>query len=139
MTPRPPSSTRTDTLFPYTTRFRSFRVKPLAVRIDRPRGGDAQRIGAQILVEDRDGDLHPLRRSGGIGVPVADDDAAVRIRLGQRHERDGVERGPPEIGVDTDGRYPRRGDIGLRTFLRSEEHTSGLPSLMRISYAGFCL
>src|SRR3546814_2052417 len=29
--------------------------------------------------------------------------------------------------------------IGLRTMLRSEEHTSELQSLMRISYAGFCL
>src|SRR3546814_10779446 len=65
---RPPRSTRTDTLFPYTTLFR----------------------------------------------------ACADARLG---ERDG-----------------KRRRLGFRTDLtRSEEHTSELQSLMRISYAGFCL
>src|SRR3546814_8243353 len=68
---RPPRSTRTDTLFPYTTLFRSFRVR---------RGGHS-----------------------------------LRFRL-------------------------RRAAIAARSCsLRSEEHTSELQSLMRTSYAVFCL
>src|SRR3546814_5071110 len=79
---RPPRSTRTDTLFPYTTLFRSE---------DR-----RQRLAAR---EPR----HGLRHAGG-------------GRLGgARHE------------------------AGERLHQRSEEHTSELQSLMRISYAVFCL
>src|SRR3546814_4064578 len=81
---RPPRSTRTDTLFPYTTLFRSG-GEGFAV----PRGGS-------------------LRRSWG--------------RTACRYV-DGPRRLPP--------RCPRCG--------RSEEHTSELQSLMRISYAVFCL
>src|SRR3546814_1274456 len=84
---RPPRSTRTDTLCPYTTLFRS-------------RG---HRTAA------------PLR--GG----------------GRSHsDRQQVHR-RPRVGVRSDGaRRAVRGD-------RSEEHTSELQSLMRISYAVFCL
>src|SRR3546814_9651355 len=74
---RPPRSTRTDTLFPYTTLFRSRRVAP--------RRGSPPRT--------------------------------TRSHRGQRWA--GVARGG---GAD-----------------RSEEHTSELQSLMRISYAVFCL
>src|SRR3546814_5648658 len=74
---RPPRSTRTDTLFPYTTLFRS---------------------------EDAPGHLARRRRR-------------------------------PESDV----RGPRRVQFQDRSLLRSEEHTSELQSLMRISYAVFCL
>src|SRR3546814_8885690 len=77
---RPPRSTRTDTLFPYTTLFRS--------RADRRTGRSCDGCGG----------ANPL--------------PAGRPR---RH------RSPPGSG------------------LRSEEHTSELQSLMRISYAVFCL
>src|SRR3546814_6045500 len=86
---RPPRSTRTDTLFPYTTLFRSEDF-----------GGARGRGGYKV----RGGDLHdrtqfpPTTTSG------------ERIRPGNTSE------GP-----------------------RSEEHTSELQSLMRISYAVFCL
>src|SRR3546814_4761528 len=76
---RPPRSTRTDTLFPYTTLFRS---KAAVVKPERFR--------------------NPPRRM--IGVPVQ------RFAMGKG------------LGVE-----------------RSEEHTSELQSLMRISYAVFCL
>src|SRR3546814_1094882 len=76
---RPPRSTRTDTLFPYTTLFRSRRAGP-------SRG-------------------------------AADSCAA------------------PPAGSPGRGRRRRRGRRGAR----SEEHTSELQSLMRISYAVFCL
>src|SRR3546814_7102602 len=77
---RPPRSTRTDTLFPYTTLFRSLR-----------------RSGAWIIGQ-------------AVGV------AAHRDRVGQRRNR------APDLHQQ-----------------RSEEHTSELQSLMRISYAVFCL
>src|SRR3546814_5863995 len=88
---RPPRSTRTDTLFPYTTLFRSA----------------AGRLCA--------GEADP------------------RISFGSRTPLSGRPTGQPDplekhkVGCDT-----------LR-FLRSEEHTSELQSLMRISYAVFCL
>src|SRR3546814_10887332 len=81
---RPPGSTRTDTLFPYTTLFRS----PL-----RPAGG-CRRSRRRA----------PFRRIG-----------------------------PPS------GRRPIEDRRQRRPARRSEEHTSELQSLMRISYAVFCL
>src|SRR3546814_7547765 len=96
---RPPRSTRTDTLFPYTTRFRSPRAaRPLALAARLLRGGtDAADCGR----ETRD-DL-PGRRL----LP------AVRADRGWPHRH--------------------------LLHARSEEHTSELQSLMRISYAAFCL
>src|SRR3546814_5710109 len=98
---RPPRSTRTDTLFPYTTLFRSCRA------------------GAAL----------PGRR--------------CRSDRGGRGGRRGRARAgwcPPEAGVHRLGGRARggRGPPALRP-LRSEEHTSELQSLMRISYAVFCL
>src|SRR3546814_1404486 len=74
---RPPRSTRTDTLFPYTTLFRS------------------ERLGRPVGRKDAEGQV-PCR-------------------------------------VDEPGQAGQSGDD------RSEEHTSELQSLMRISYAVFCL
>src|SRR3546814_4345744 len=92
---RPPRSTRTDTLFPYTTLFRS----PLAA-------GHAQRLDLALL--DR---LDEIRRSID-------------------HHRN-----PPGQEI-VDG----AGSALVRDVAdRSEEHTSELQSLMRISYAVFCL
>src|SRR3546814_4210780 len=91
---RPPISTRTDTLFPYTTLFRS-----LAGEIP------------DLFVDD-----------GRLGL-LAD------TRYLHRH-----------LALDTDAELP--GVALLRQHLvrqRSEEHTSELQSLMRTSYAVFCL
>src|SRR3546814_2450712 len=79
---RPPRSTRTDSLFPYTTLFRS------AVRPTDPLAGGIEEV--QILIGEADFDLLARR----------------------------------EVEI---------------SFARSEEHTSELQSLMRISYAVFCL
>src|SRR3546814_7133541 len=97
---RPPRSTRTDTLFPYTTLFRSE---------DRPdgalpgRGGLAQRVFMQGGVEVRPELLESPHDHGDLVtlLPHLLESGAVRRR--------------------------------------SEEHTSELQSLMRISYAVFCL
>src|SRR3546814_8101428 len=91
---RPPRSTRTDTLFPYTTLFRSL-----------------SGLGSGTLNSHR----------GGEGVKVFDEEQARSMnnhsRLRQRMSSRLIEN------LDT----------------RSEEHTSELQSLMRISYAVFCL
>src|SRR3546814_7034104 len=95
---RPPRSTRTDTLFPYTTLFRS--PDPPATH------RSPRRIG---------GDRACLRNAAAV-VADAGREGAARGRRSRAH--------------------PIR-----RSFLaaRSEEHTSELQSLMRISYAVFCL
>src|SRR3546814_7245916 len=83
MVRRPPGATRTDTLFPYTTRVRSSRrhAKARAVR-----NGDPRARGKPVIERCRHGEVHD--------------------------------------------RAPQR---------RSEEHTSELQSLLRNSYAVFCL
>src|SRR3546814_1664852 len=96
---RPPRSTRTDTLFPYTTLFRSGHAGGWR-HAGCPAG--AGRLGVLPAV---------ARRVPGPGAgPGAPGPSA------------------PELGA-THGRDPAR----------SEEHTSELQSLMRISYAVFCL
>src|SRR3546814_3413249 len=95
---RPPRSTRTDTLFPYTTLFRSLGHCALYAG-----GGKCQSIEllgiatqSQLVTQRVAGEVH-----GNLAV---------------------FER-----------------SVGQQTDYRSEEHTSELQSLMRISYAVFCL
>src|SRR3546814_5042247 len=101
---RPPRSTRTDTLFPYTTLFRSLRI--IAWRLT----ADSNLDPGLVRLADCLGD-HP----GDGRVPLVEqlgEDARVPVHA--KHELGQV--------------------VG-----RSEEHTSELQSLMRISYAVFCL
>src|SRR3546814_1851983 len=102
---RPPRSTRTDTLFPYTTLFRS----PDAIM---------EAINASIDV-----DRHLYRQ----------DIAASRAHAAMLAEQGIIAREDASkiaAGLDT---------ILSEIEQRSEEHTSELQSLMRISYAVFCL
>src|SRR3546814_10830241 len=73
--------------------------------------------------------LHGLRRHGGLSVPRACGLGAFgawhQPRRGQRHRREQIQLARPALGYEFDP--------------RSEEHTSELQSLMRISYAVFCL
>src|SRR3546814_1652019 len=101
---RPPRSTRTDTLFPYTTLFRSRR------RRSEPRRG---RLG--------DTPAHQALRALDLAGRGADGTGRLRHRAGQAL--------PCQAGAASS-----REGTG-----RSEEHTSELQSLMRISYAVFCL
>src|SRR3546814_10344125 len=105
---RPPRSTRTDTLFPYTTLFRSADVLIVDLRIDCR------------------GDVHLGRDDAGL----LQHDAGGQDRFTLLFANDRI----GEVGalVELDGRH-------LVGDLRSEEHTSELQSLMRISYAVFCL
>src|SRR3546814_6767599 len=89
---RPPRSTRTDTLFPYTTLFRS----------QDPRWRDfSNKVQLCVIVTSK----HSVMRFTGL--------ACTQWNLPLYYQ--------------------------LRTSERSEEHTSELQSLMRISYAVFCL
>src|SRR3546814_9463862 len=90
---RPPRSTRTDTLFPYTTLFRS-------------------------LVFD----AHQRARAEGVDVLIVDTAGRLQNKQGLMDELAKVKR-----------------VLGKLDAARSEEHTSELQSLMRISYAVFCL
>src|SRR3546814_7839884 len=88
---RPPRSTRTDTLFPYTTLFRSRRKPPVR-------------------------QITSLFNAKGLGfVPKGMGRTAAMKTAPCRHR------------------------AGTARSCRSEEHTSELQSLMRISYAVFCL
>src|SRR3546814_1113443 len=107
MVPRPPRSTRTDTLFPYPTLFRS-----RGIRGDRASDRQSDR-GDTRSARRRYPEWREQRSHGG-----ADGRAAARPLL---------------IGGG------ERGQRGTVQHLRSEEHTSELQSLMRISYAVFCL
>src|SRR3546814_6308041 len=93
---RPPRSTRTDTLFPYTTLFRSLLARPRRCPL-----GSHRRRQPPLRV----GRLRRLRHAGR---PHRPHDPAA------------------DHGASRNGH-------------RSEEHTSELQSLMRISYAVFCL
>src|SRR3546814_5924699 len=98
---RPPRSTRTDTLFPYTTLFLS-PIEPL-----------------RHAADDLPGHLRADRELGHVGV--------------------GVVAGVADV-VDRPVRVRRAGGRQDKAAqARSEEHTSELQSLMRISYAVFCL
>src|SRR3546814_8430227 len=96
---RPPRATRPDTLFPYTTLFRSRIVgvaaEPVSVGVDHALGCVEQALASRIVASPAQQGTHRV-----LGLPAAD---AVAL------------------------------------FVRSEEHTSELQSLMRISYAVFCL
>src|SRR3546814_3345768 len=116
---RPPRSTRTDTLFPYTTLFRSV---------------DQQVIEATVELEQHPGDA-AVAREQTVGivneVVVVEQNTRLLVALvgfqnvvAENQQRPGGARHHQRIAV-------------LRK--RSEEHTSELQSLMRISYAVFCL
>src|SRR3546814_3231754 len=97
---RPPRSTLTDTLFPYTTLFRSY-----------------LRYG--------NGEIAVLLESGG--------NAGLQLRISEELPPADFHRPPTEHPV------ARVGGGVIPSGRRSDEHTSELQSLMRTSYAVFCL
>src|SRR3546814_6502081 len=123
---RPPISTRTDTLFPYTTLFRS---RIAGVREANRRGhrvGDHEFVGrlraGVAIVEHED---EPVAGNDDLRFFEQDTWLAFGIGRNALDEHMIVER------------HLVRGE--RRAGHRSEEHTSELQSLMRISYAVFCL
>src|SRR3546814_5609089 len=126
---RPPRSTRTDTLFPYTTLFRSEFNAPEAwwTPVIAPSG---------FVIYS--GSMFPYFRGHGFIGGLASQ-ALVRIQF------DGVQaREAARYDMGRRIREVEQGPDGALWLLeagadRSEEHTSELQSLMRISYAVFCL
>src|SRR3546814_4931605 len=113
---RPPRSTRTDTLFPYTTLFRSTALARTGDTLD----GDCP-VGR---AEDQ---------AGGRFLATIEFDAVI-------DGSDGLDPCACLIASEKGGHgVPPGFDRGENAMLRSEEHTSELQSLMRISYAVFCL
>src|SRR3546814_1332753 len=104
---RPPRSTRTDTLFPYTTLFRSAHAEAKAARYD-VRVAAASRLPRLSAVA-----------SGGYNNYLGTLTGNLPGRVFQQAQTTAT--------------------VGLSATIRSEEHTSELQSLMRISYAVFCL
>src|SRR3546814_6024602 len=98
---RPPRSTRTDTLFPYTTLFRSSAAFP--------RRGSSGGLPCR----------HRRRRGRGHCDAARARLPCLRVRASR-----------PSASTDRSYHFSEK---------RSEEHTSELQSLMRISYAVFCL
>src|SRR3546814_2190418 len=120
---RPPRSTRTDTLFPYTTLFRSPDL------LQRPRQAAALRHG-----QAGDAEVQPLY--GGIFHAIAGGTQgcdAFRPRPGQQYDP-APRRFAPVVQFHRIGVPPQQ-IVDPRRPRRSEEHTSALQSLMRISYA----
>src|SRR3546814_8625822 len=77
---------------------------------------------------------HPLpqgQQAGGAGRRIADGDPELRVTTADRHRSPRTRTRPRAAGTT------RRTSTGPAA--RSEEHTSELQSLMRISYAVFCL
>src|SRR3546814_10305373 len=129
MIPRPPRSTRTDTLFPYTTLLRS-PGSQLGLRpAQRGRDSHAHREPEGGQSRDHHAGLLPHRRA---------QPRREEIR-GQADPDRPAGRGSGRLSVlaqVTSSADYRPGDPVMT---RSEEHTSELQSLMRISYAVFCL
>src|SRR3546814_1668122 len=105
---RPPRSPRTDTLFPYTTLFRSD-----CSICHKPHGSVNDNLlvnrGPWLCQQCHLAQFHPSTAYSGTGLPGANTPSGAQQMLGKN------------------------------CLNRSEEHTSELQSLMRISYAVFCL
>src|SRR3546814_4644099 len=148
---RPPRSTRTDTLFPYTTLFRSSgrarilsrRSPPRARREHPPR---PSRLQPQRAAQCRG--LWPartrrfpsllrraLRRDRRPGPPARKRDLRIRSGPVRTHAPPPARRAARLRRRD----HVQKARQGDRAATRSVEHTSELQSLMRISYAVFCL
>src|SRR3546814_5035643 len=127
---RPPRSTRTDTLFPYTTLFRSLVKGALPLYLFQHHGGDnliLKKSGLAIgdLMFERYPKVSSHRIRGRYAPPMAENGGLYPLQVAcVIHMPHKVDVG----GLDTHGEL-----------MRSEEHTSELQSLMRISSAVFCL
>src|SRR3546814_8321410 len=122
---RPPRSTLTDTLFPYTTLFRSDAGK---AGLDRQPGDrDVGQVAADAGDEGAEIVAHLFRRAPGVDVVVA------RVQ----HDPARLVAHRDLVGMPDRVAQLRAAETAVQH--RSEEHTSELQSLMSISYAVFCL
>src|SRR3546814_7778146 len=113
MIPRPPRSTRTDTLFPYTTLFRSPPSRDTITEVV-----DYGRLAKAVR-------NHVLSTTFRLLETLAEELSEVCFGFAPVSET--------RVRIEKLDRYADIGGIG-----RSEEHTSELQSLMRTSYAVSC-
>src|SRR3546814_6153812 len=114
---RPPGSTRTYTLFPYTTLFRSNGVVAAVAETI----AIARESGVRTLISH-----HKCCGEGNFGLS-----ATTLAMIAEARE---------SLSLDLDVYpYTASSTVLLERIVSSEEHTSELQSLMRISYAVFCL
>src|SRR3546814_6231300 len=113
---RPPRSTRTDTLFPYTTLFRSKIVlTEILYGEGISREGELIDMGVDAKLVEKSGAWYSYN--------------GERIGQGKENVRNWLKQNPT-VAQDLETKLREK---------RSEAHTSELQSLMRISYAVFCL
>src|SRR3546814_18434482 len=119
---RPPRSTRTDTLFPYTTLFRSATIAPHETRYLRPFRRDPDFRRTRLLRGRRSGGLHPLpAQSRGSGAASRPDRRSERLawpRRSAHYDRPGRRPGGAEAGAGLAPRWEedRAGKEGGRTW-----------------------
>src|SRR3546814_8958101 len=112
---RPPRATRTDPLFPYTPLFRSLGLNPIV-------DGQMLRLPIPEMTQERRKELSKLAGQYA-------EKARVAVRNVRRDGMDNLKQDENKKAISEDDRKRSR----------SEEHTSELQSLMRTSYADFCL
>src|SRR3546814_9038173 len=115
---RPPGSTLTDSLFPYTTLFRSLKPSSCASASRFAPGGTRRHRWLSLALTSVTASFGQTPRQPTSTIPTE----ALRPFLTPRCLRSALASGLPPCG-------PKR----------SEEHTSDLQSLMRFAYAGFRL
>src|SRR3546814_9898793 len=118
---RPPRSTRTDTLFPYTTLFRSAVARQPVEEI-------LSHVAGRRLDRRPDAARRVVQRL----VP-----AVIGIGMVVVHAPGNVASVPPDVDVAGLRREHERIDRQMRLQARSEEHTSELQSPMPLSYSVF--
>src|SRR3546814_9674822 len=117
---RPPRSTRTDTLFPYTTLFRSLLRR-------NTRNPEVETLSPSCA------SCHAISQSLDFSAAIMIRALSAAIQPRNRLRSDDDKRSP-------EMKLPAIAIRSLHIFIsRSEEHPSELQSLMRISYAVFCL
>src|SRR3546814_5142681 len=153
---RPPRSTRTDTLFPYTTLFRSEAERAAgAVNFGPPNFDDlAAPTTRQCEHSDEFGGPRITIVYGGVFQNAAQRPIFILIQpagphgvLGLAHPMRRIDFDDPQFVTRIAEYSAQQADGAVRDAVattndgpaRSEEHTSELQSLMRISYAVFCL
>src|SRR3546814_4537048 len=137
---RPPRSTRTDTLFPYTTLFRSRLVR----RVHVDAGTGALGVLALEQVRDAAGELDHFQPALQVAARIRQHLAVLAGQQPRQHVHVALEQA---LELEQHPRAPLRVDLRPRPLAfdracdraRSEEHTSELQSLMRNSYDVFCL
>src|SRR3546814_7640371 len=130
MVRRPPRSTRTDPLFPYTTLFRS---SIISTQCDGKSGAIGKGHGRHAIVGDQ------KKIGGAASHQLRQHDFFDCGEFNCEGGRDGAVERLPRAAAQAIRELHAAASKSARARGRSEEHTSELQSLMRISYAVFCL